>query len=173
MTPIAPAGDRPSPRTRPKATIALMPEAGGQGDRVVGDQRPSRWSGRRQEGRGRGGRRNEGIPLGALREHVRQDERVQEDDVGHHQERGDAGPDLGADVRPPLGELEEGVEPAAAWADWWLAPWYLALPSLRGRPSAPCARAVPDTMLGYRCRGAAYSAREAAARMAIFRAATC
>src|SRR5699024_183948 len=42
------------------------------------------------------------------------DQRVQHDDVGHREERDDPAPDLGADRRAALGDLEETVDRAGA-----------------------------------------------------------
>ena len=45
---------------------------------------------------------------------LRQDDRVQHDDVGHRDERDHAAADLGAERRPARGQLEEFVESTGA-----------------------------------------------------------
>jgi hypothetical protein len=47
----------------------------------------------------------------ARRRHRSEDLRVDEEDVGHRQERGHAGPHLGGDRGPPCGHIEELVQP--------------------------------------------------------------
>src|SRR6185503_8003216 len=92
---------------------AVDPEARGQGERVVADDPHGDRHDPGDEGRpcrqGDGGERRVSVL-----EPARQDERVEEDDVGHDHERGQAGPGLRDEVRPPFAELEVRRDPIHA-----------------------------------------------------------
>src|SRR5690606_9579810 len=94
---------QPVAQNEPEGDGAVDAQTGGERDRVVGEdahgdaQQPG-------DERGAGGYRPRVEAGGA------EDVGVDEDDVGHHQERGDTGAYLGADGRPPLRELGEGIE---------------------------------------------------------------
>ena len=103
ITPIAPLASRPL-AVRVKATMALMPEAGGQGERIVADDPHGD---RHDPGdECRAGRHSRGIEPQRLGD----DAAVHEHDVGHDHERGHAGPRLGDQVGPAFGELEVGCQ---------------------------------------------------------------
>ena len=83
----------------------VLAHAGRQRDRVVGEQ-PHEDRGQRRSDAGGHEHRAEVHP-GRLAGQVRgQHRRLHEDDVGHRQERGQAGQHLRADVRPARGQLE-------------------------------------------------------------------
>ncbi len=119
----------PSSTTRPIASAqvdwvaiddrdeGVEPEPGRQREREVGDgAHQDRQEAGDQGGAGgddrqvRTGLPSEEVPLGVGDEP--QDQRVEDHDVGHRQERDDAAADLAAHRRATLGDLEETVESA-------------------------------------------------------------
>jgi hypothetical protein len=88
-------------------------EAGGQGERqVAGDAHDDRHD--RGHQRGGGGELDgvEGVPVHVLG--AAQDDRVEDEDVGHREERGETAADLTGEGGAPFGDLEEPVEGVGA-----------------------------------------------------------
>ena len=83
--------------------VSIEAHAGGEGDGIVGESaHEDAAKGRAEAGRGGyGGQRHTGL---------RENGRVHEDDVGHRDEGGEAGEDLGTPVGSVAGELEVAFE---------------------------------------------------------------
>ncbi len=92
------------------ATTPLRPEPGGEGERVAADDAHEDGHHRRHQGGGAGHLGE--VEAGAVDVgRAAQDDRVEDHDVGHREEGGQAAPELGLDRRTPLADTEVAVDP--------------------------------------------------------------
>jgi len=143
----------------------VEPEAGGQRDREVGEQAHADGQHARDQGRHRG--HLGGVRGGAAADVVPadvgpgvEDERVQHHDVGHREEGDEAAPDLAAERRAALGDLEEMVEPGGTGGGRGRSAGAGAHGSPRGRGNVNAANGVREQRRCCRAvRGTSMSAR--------------
>ncbi len=102
ITPIAEAGRHPQGGQR-EGHHGVQAEAGGQGERIVRGQ--AHEQGHESGDKCRAGGDGDRVKT----QRSGDDRRVHGDDVDHHQECGNAGPNLGADVRPPFAQVEPAL----------------------------------------------------------------
>jgi hypothetical protein len=90
----------------------VQAQAGRDRERIAAVHPHEQGQGRRHQG-GRGGELAEVEALAVDVLGPAEDQRVEDDDVGHGEEGGEAATDLPLDRRAALGDVEEGVQPRA------------------------------------------------------------
>src|SRR5699024_7689679 len=97
-------------------------QAGGDAERVLGDDTKSNGHHASGEGRHRGDAGGSQDVAVDVRSRT-QDQWVQDDDVGHREERDHATADLVGDGGATLRDVEEAIQPAAGWLFRWSRIW--------------------------------------------------